>query len=132
MVYETEGEKRIKGKISEGFSIFLTFLFISFTWIFFRASSFGNALDILRQMVPGTKGINQYFSWSFVAIILLCVATCYAVFKSKREREEKKINGYYLILDLNCFWNLVFFFCMIGLILGLMYVEGNPFIYAQF
>lgn len=48
------------------------------------------------------------------------------------KEKEKDHQWFYPVMDLNHFWSLVIFFVEIGLILGLAYVKGSPFIYFQF
>lgn len=110
-------------------SILSTFVFVSICWIFFRAESFIVAKDVLRQIFVWDSGIIQPYTWSFIAVILLLIAT---IVPYVRRSGEKDINGFYPILNLNRFWSLVVFLFTIGMILGLAYTNSNPFIYFQF
>ncbi len=108
-----------------------TTVFVSLCWVFFRASDFSNAIAVLGRLVPGQVGITKYFSFSIAAILLLAVASALAMLKS-RKRREPRVEGFYPVLDLSKFWSLVALWVAIGLILGLGYVEGSPFIYFAF
>lgn len=54
-------------------SILLTFHFVVFTWIFFRAPNIATALDILREIVSGTVSFANVSSgfWMVLAIAVL-------------------------------------------------------------
>ena len=119
-----------KGVISQAFNIFLTFSFISFTWIFFRAESFSVAWTLIKGVATFQNGVRQPFSWSFAAIAILLSSTICAVIKSNTDL--KATDGYYPLLDLDSTVGLTLFFVMIGLILGLAYTDNNPFVYFQF
>lgn len=120
-----------KNIVSQGLGVFLTFSFVSFTWIFFRAESFSVAWTVIKSMLTFQKGIRQPFVWSFVAIALLVVATVFAVIKSDN-KDLSKVDGYYPIVNLNRIPGLTIFFVMVGLILALAYTGNNPFVYFQF
>lgn len=123
-------------------NIVLTDIFVCFCWIFFRAGSMEEAGLVLRQLFSFRTGVTHIYSWSIVALILVIVATFAAMIRHRsiqKEQSDKNrtaagfwIDGYYPVLNLNRFWSLVAFFVEIGLILGLAYVQGSPFIYFQF
>lgn len=120
-----------KNIVSQGLGVFLTFSFVSFTWIFFRAESFSVAWTVIKRMLTFQNGIRQPFVWSFVAIALLVVATVFAVIKNDN-KDLSKVDGYYPIVNLNRIPGLTIFFVMVGLILALAYTGNNPFVYFQF
>lgn len=122
--------KKEEHTISTVLSMTVTTIFVSICWVFFRATDFSNALAVLSRLVPGQVGITKYFSFSVASIFLLAVASAVAVIRSKKR--EERIEGFYPVLDLTKFWSLVLFWVTIGLILGLGYVEGSPFIYFAF
>ncbi len=108
----------------------VTFLFITFTWIFFRADSFSVAWTVLKGIFTFQNGIRQPFVWSFASIVILMICTIAA--EKKAGKENGDTNGYYPILDLNSIQGLIIFFIELGLILGLAYTGDNPFVYFQF
>lgn len=120
-----------KGIVLQVLGIGITFSFISFTWIFFRADSFSVAWTIIKRILTFQNGIRQPFSWSFVAIALLVISTVCAVIK-KHSKDLSSVDSYYPMLDLSSIKGLVIFFVTIGLILGLAYTGDNPFVYFQF
>ncbi len=112
-------------------SVALTTIFVSVCWVFFRAADFANALAVLRALVPGQVGILKIFPFCVVSVLVLAVASAAAVVRSKREGQTR-VEGFYPVFDLTKFYGLVIFWTVVGLILGLGYVEGSPFIYFAF
>lgn len=116
----------------------ITFFFVSFCWIFFRANSFSHAITIIQRIFSFDVGLEQPYFWLFVSTVILIACTFIAALKSKRIDLPSKmsncsfINGFYPILDLSRFWNLVTFFVFCGLILCLAYTGGSPFIYGNY
>lgn len=121
-------EKHIVLKILD---ILGTFLFVSFAWIFFRSESFSKAWLIIKGIICLQNGIFQPFAWSFVAIIVLSVATMVAIIHAKRGK-QREITGYIPILNLNTVLGLTIFFFICGLILCLAFTGESPFVYFQF
>ena len=108
--------------------IVFTFLFITFTWIFFRAESFTVAWTVIRGIFTLQNGLRQPFVWTFVALVFLAI--CSIAAKSKAQGDN--IDGYYPILNLEKVGGLTVFFVELGLILALAYTGENPFVYFQF
>ncbi|MBQ6595248.1 MAG: MBOAT family protein, partial [Clostridia bacterium] len=119
-----------QGRIIRAIKVAGTFLFITFTWIFFRADSFPVAWSVLKGIFTLQNGIRQPFAWSFVALIALIVGTVAA--KKNAQETNPEISGYYPILNLESVWGLTIFFVELGLILALAYTGENPFVYFQF
>lgn len=108
-----------------------TFVFITFTWIFFRAGNFEIAWIVIKRIVTWQPGLYQPFMWFFVGLSILVIASCIAVVRSKKFGMTM-IEGFYPIMDLGTVKGLTFFFVEIGLVLGLAYTGSNPFVYFQF
>lgn len=125
-------------------NILLTNIFVCFLWIFFRASDMNQAMQVIHQLFGWHDGVVHIYSWSIAAILILAAATGMAYVHSGRitgetgrkengnGKKAKTVDGYYPILNLTHYGSLVLFFIEIGLILGLAYVKGSPFIYFQF
>ncbi len=111
--------------------IFVEFIFVSLTLIFFRAGSFETSWNVLRGIFTLQAGIVQPFSWVFVTLLIYVVAAVCAITKSG-EKDWSRVNGYYPILDLGTVRGLTVFFVELGLILALAYTGENPFVYFQF
>ena len=124
--------------LSNALCVLATFSFTSVCWVFFRAESLSQALSILQQLFSFRSGLRQPYVWFFFAAAVLCVCTGAALYKSrKRElpgnrRNQSVVDGFYPILDLTSFWGLTLFFVFCGLILGLAYTGGSPFIYGAY
>lgn len=116
------------GKAAE---VAITYCFITFTWIFFRADTFGTAWEIIKGIFTLQNGIVQNFIWSYVSIVLVIIATIFAVIKSKKSGSIV-VNGYYPSVSLNSFWGLTVFFIACGMTLGLAFTGEAPFVYFQF
>lgn len=108
-----------------------TFLFVSFTWIFFRADSFSNAWLIIKGIFTLQGGIMQPFFWTFIAIVVVCVGTVVAIIRAKKHNKYE-VNGFYPLLKLNTVLGLTVLFVVCGLILGLAFTGEHPFVYFQF
>ncbi len=117
-------------KIGSAVSIFITYVFVCICWVFFRADNFTTAIDVLKKMFIWSGGITQVFSWSIFGIAILLIAIIAATIKSKKSN-EKSVNGFYPILNLNKISGLIIFIVEIMIIVMLAYTKSNPFIYFQ-
>lgn len=108
---------------------FVTFHLVSFCWIFFRASSFESALDVLSQVAFNFKGILFFqllegYKWVF---ILMIVGFAMHFIPASSELKIKNIITHSPAL-LQAF--------MLALVIYLVYqtrsAEVQPFIYFQF
>jgi alginate O-acetyltransferase complex protein AlgI len=114
----------------------LTNIFVCFCWIFFRSEDFSTAVQIITRIAAWQDGIIQIYLWVIIAIPLVFAATVVAAIKnhSRPDASGRRggIDGFYPVLDLSKFGNLVVFFTVAGIIAGLAYTGANPFIYFQF
>ena len=108
-----------------------TYIFVCICWIFFRADSFSTSGQIISRIFTWQNGIIQIYSWVIVAIIIVIFASIIAALKARKEKSAQ-VDGFYIVLDLSKFWNLVIFFFSIGLIFAFAFVGASPFIYFQF
>jgi alginate O-acetyltransferase complex protein AlgI len=110
--------------------------FVCFCWIFFRSDSFSTAGQIITRIVTWQGGIIQIYTWLVVALFIIIAATLFTVIKSYSasgsNANHVEVNGFYPILDLSKFRDMVVFFVVIGLIIAFAYAGANPFIYFQF
>lgn len=111
-------------------AIALTFLWVNFCWIFFRASSLHNALDVIKGLFQGNNGISHPYTWTFFAIAVL-IFECIVVFKRK-ERADNEVFSNYLLLDLNRVLPLTIFLIFVGMTIIMAYVGDTAFIYGKF
>lgn len=116
-------------------SILMTFMIVNFTWVFFRADSFGQALVIIKRIFQWEAGVVHHYVWSYISIAITLICTGVAFMKSRKADgflAESVVEGFYPVFNLNKFWSLVLVLFAAGLILGLAFTGGNPFIYLQF
>ncbi len=123
--------KNITGILMNTLKVVAVFLFISFTWIFFRAESFTDSWLIIRGIFTFQNGIRQPFFWTFAAMTILIISEAVALFRAKR-KNLYPVTGFTPIMDLNTITGLTVFFVFVGLILGLAFTGENPFVYFQF
>ena len=115
-----------------------TFLFVSFTWIFVRAETFQDALTVLSVIFSFQTGVRQPYVWFFWALSLYILCVFAAAYHSRNLKGTQKkkntcwIRGFYPLQDLTSFRGLTLFFIFCGLILGLAYTGGSPFIYGGY
>lgn len=134
----TGSARKTHNCISNTAAIIVTFFFTDFCWIFFRAESMKHAWQIIRRMLSFERGIEQPYIWLFAVVLIYLSGWMYAYKKTDSKCGNRKqtnlsyTEGQYLILDLTKFWNLVGFFIFLGLILGLAYTGGSPFIYGNY
>ena len=102
-------KKKNHSVIVRACNVIVTFAFVSFAWIFFRAESFSKAWQVIKGIFTLQAGVLQPFFWTFVAIIVVCVATIVAIIRSKKQG-EREINGFYPLLDLTTISGLTIFF----------------------
>ena len=123
---------------SNAVSITVTFIFVTFSWIFFRAGSFSKAMTIITRIFSFKSGLEQPYLWLGFAAAALLTGTAAACFRNPsgqavlKKMNFSRIDGFYPLLDLRKFWNLVVFFVFCGLILMFAQTGGNPFIYGNF
>ena len=131
------GEKK-HSTIGNIFAIIVTFLFINFCWIFFRAESIEKSFIIIRRIFSFKSGVSQPYMWFFIALIIFVITSVVAIIRSKDNKNNLKklnvsfVNGYYPLVKLDSFWGLVLFFVLCGLILCWAYTGGSPFIYGTY
>ena len=129
---------KVPGRLTSLLSMLLTFLFVSFCWIFFRAETLSQAMLILTRIFSFEVGLEQPYFWLFAGGILLIMASILARVASRgkclsgKYKNVSLVEGYYPVRDLTRFWNLVWFFAFAGLILCLAYTGGSPFIYGNY
>lgn len=134
----TKSTEKEPGAVSSAVSIVLTFIFNSFCWIFFRASSVGNAVDIITGIFSFRKGLEQPYLWLFASLTVLIAATAAAGIRSRnnpvplKKKNVSRTDGYYPVLDLSKFGNLVIFFVFCGIVIALAYTGGSAFIYGKY
>ncbi len=108
--------------------ICLTFAFMSFAWIFFRADSITDAINIITRLFKFTNGINVLYWWTIFGIFVLLTEIVIAKLMSKNSDTEV----YYPHLKFNDFFQLTLFLIFCGLTIIMAYVGETQFIYGAF
>lgn len=130
----TKLRKRVvneKNMLRTMLSVTTTFIFVSIAWVFFRAENMKAAFDLLGQIVSVKSGINQIYSWTWLAIVALMLEILLAKWR-QRSVAEKYVDVYYPIVNLASVKGLVAFFTLVGLTIILAYVGDTAFIYGAF
>ncbi len=109
--------------------VVITFNLVSLSWIFFRAESFGAALDILSQIFTDFKGSILFdFLWGYRSSIALIVAG-YAMHSVGGELYKKIVAGF---ARLPLLAYPIIITAIIWVIIQLRSGAPQPFIYFQF
>ena len=102
----------------------LTFVYVHFCWVFFRAESFSSAFLILGKMLHPVQATQWYFS---ELLIILPVVMASHIAGMKLERR----NVQFTIPFDRMHWRVAFIFAVYSLIV--FFPRGiNPFVYFQF
>lgn len=107
------------------------YVLINLIQVFFRASSVSQAFFILRRMFTVNAGIEQPYTWSFIAAAVLLTATLAACRRAKKQGLDE-VEGYYPLADLRTFRGLTAFFTACGLTILFSYFGEAYFIYGRF
>ena len=134
----TKSDQRKTSMLGNVVSIIITFMFQSFSWIFFRAISLPHAFCIIRRIFDFEAGLQQPYVWLFVAMLILLSASLLAYKRSLgsgdiiQKKNVSKVEGFYPVFKLTSFWGMVTFFVFVGLTLCFAYTGGSPFIYGKY
>ena len=122
------GDKKATNIIWNIVSIFITYLFSLICWIFFRASDFDNAFSIIKGIGCNQDGIWQPYTWTFISLILLIIASIIHI-------NRKQGEGFYMnypIQNLSTIRGQIIFLLLIGVTVIFAYVGNTAFIYGNF
>jgi len=108
----------------------VTFLFVMFCFVIFRADSFSTALKIITAIFTWQNGVMYISSWVVLSVILLTIGTLAAFVRSKKKNTA--FDGFYPIVNLDTVGGQIIFFVALGLCIMLAYTGTSPFIYFQF
>ena len=109
---------------------FVTFLFVTFCLIIFRADSFSTAIKMITAIFTWQNGVMYISSWVVLSAILLAIGTLIAYIKSRKNKTA--FDGFYPIVNLDSIGGQIIFFVALGLCIALAYTGTSPFIYFQF
>jgi D-alanyl-lipoteichoic acid acyltransferase DltB (MBOAT superfamily) len=126
--------KKTERRIYWILNVFLTFLFICFAWIFFRANTLSDVLYIITHLFSGLKNPKEYFLTiisvpgksgiikGFFGIVLLLAFDYLSL----------RIDVWERIKKLNVIIRYGIYFGLISLVLLLMNTGSHEFVYFQF
>lgn len=131
---KSHGLNKTPSKAGKVISAVLTYMFVCFCWVFFRASDFETATAVIGKMFIWSGGVSHFFVWVPIAVVVVIGEMIFSYFigKNKTENTKYRINSHYLILDITKFRNMFIVILFAGIILALAYTGSNPFIYFQF
>ena len=124
-------ENRTSNALPKWCGILGTYVLVALLWVPFRADNIEIAMAVWKGVFSLQKGIVQPYTWTFFAILCLLGSTAFAVYRAKKA-DQPYINGYYPVLDLSRFCNLVLFFTFTGLTVLMGYFGNTAFIYGKF
>lgn len=102
-----------------------TYAFVCFSWIFFRAQSFGDAMTCLRKMLGlSPDGLSWIHEPLFVVVPLIILAHFVGLSSKDEDSPPALISTRFVHVAFLFFWVVGIFF--------LAAVESTPFIYFQF
>ena len=122
------GDKKTTCFIWNVLSITITYVFVAFCWVFFRATSFNNAADVINGIFSMQVGISQPFTWSMFGLALLVIYTL----NNQKISQSKRVFCGVPIQDLTTIKGQTIFFVACGLTIILAYVGNTAFIYGSF
>ena len=117
--------KKYRSRMTEGFSICLTFGFWCISFLPFRASSLKDTGIMLMRILTCADGISYFYTYGAAYLILVMVAVIAASIKNGKE-------GFYILLPAQKTISFFWIFLVIFLILIFFYGGDSAFIYAQF
>lgn len=100
-------------------------IYVCIGWIFFRAESVEQAVEIVKRIMTRANGIHYIYSYTIIYGVLIIVCYLYGLWKNKGD-------GKYLVLELEKFWSKVVVCVEVGLIMVFAYQGDNAFVYFQF
>ena len=125
---EKFGDKKATCFVWNVFSTFITYVFVTFCWIFFRATSFTNAAEGIKGIFSMQIGISQPFTWSMFALVLLVISSLC----NQKILKSKRVFCGVPIQDLTTIKGQTLFLVLCGLTIILAYVGNTAFIYGNF
>lgn len=124
-LWELINTRMFNVKINRKLSVIMMFLFINFTWVFFRAESLGQAINIVRVMFNFSQfSGSSYFNFNNVLLLV-------AVFLTMTMPNSAQITAYLDSKNRAVLAILVALIFWCGLI-AINLIPNTPFIYFQF
>jgi alginate O-acetyltransferase complex protein AlgI len=105
--------------------VLLTFIFVSFSWIFFRADKFETAFIIIKRIIQLETGVVYIYVYFLILGVFVFLAHIYSLLKNHG-------NGFYPLLKLATFRSKLALSIIIWIIIAFSYVGDTAFIYQKF
>ena len=111
--------------LTQKLSVLANFIFVSLTWVFFRASSIDNALAVLKGLFTLQAGIVYIYSWAFIIGGICLLSHIFIAVFNKGE-------AFYINFKFKSLREWFILWLVLLLTLEFFYIGNTAFIYAQF
>jgi alginate O-acetyltransferase complex protein AlgI len=123
------GEHRLKGRFGRAVMVFLTFQFVSFCWIFFRAPDIESIRIMLNQIIGNfSPGSYSTVLPAYSSVFLLMAAAYIIHFLPEKFKESYR--GLFIRIPLGV--QLIIVFIIAVMLYQMRSTESMPFIYFRF
>jgi D-alanyl-lipoteichoic acid acyltransferase DltB (MBOAT superfamily) len=123
------GDKLTSGRFGRAIAVFITFNFVSFCWIFFRAPDMSSAIIMLRQ-ITGSFSPGSYLTVlpAYGSVFMLIIAGY--IIHLLPEKIKESYRGLFISIPLAA--KLAVIMVVAILLLQMRTAEVMPFIYFRF
>lgn len=128
---KTRANKTKNNPCVKGVCVICNFIVVTLLCVFFRADNMQNALYVLKGAFIRQEGINQMYSWSFMALGCLILSSIVAILHNKKTGNQR-VQGFYPLRDLSKLSSLIVFFVFVGITIIFGYFGNTTFIYGGF
>ncbi len=123
------GRKLKSGFFPRAFSVFITFNFVSFCWIFFRAADMGTAILMLKQIAHNfSPGSFNTVLLAYSSVFTL-IAVGYVIHLLP-ERVKESYRGLFINIPMTGQFAVII--CVALILFAMRSTEAMPFIYFRF
>jgi len=123
------GKKIKPGKFGRAIAIFITFNFVSFCWIFFRASDMDTAILMIKQIAENFSPGSFITVLSAYSSIFLLILAGYAI-HFLPERIKESYRGFFINIPVPAQVTIIVFIAVV--LYQMRLTEVVPFIYFRF
>ena len=126
----SQGTRHLRGnQLTKALSWLLTFHFVAFLWVYFRAASFNEASISIQKMFSDFSWTYLQPFWEVRPLLVIMLLTGFALHFVSLE-EKKRMSNYFATMPV--LGKLVLFLIAIQLSIQFYNAEVQPFIYFQF
>jgi alginate O-acetyltransferase complex protein AlgI len=123
------GDRFMKGRIGRGVAVFITFQFVSFCWIFFRAPDMDSIKIMLKQIIENFSPVSYLTVISAYSSALILMLIGYVI-HFLPERMKESYRGLFIRIPLIA--QLAVIMAVAILLFQMRTTEIMPFIYFRF